>query len=84
MTSTDMTMYGGGSGASWRVVNVTQGVGQDPTGRYVNGFEVTYQLKSGLSGTVFLAKDAFNEDAVAAAVSSAAATLYNVSQLSQG
>jgi len=79
-----MDVYAGSGGAGWKVTNVTETAGQNPAGRFVAGFEVTYQLKSGLTGTVFLPKESFNEDAVAAAVGQAAQILHNVSQLQSG
>jgi hypothetical protein len=75
MTAAGMDTYGG---PGWKVTGANQTTGQDQTGRYVNGFEVTYQLKSGATGSVFVPKDGFNEDAVRAAVDAAARTLANV------
>jgi hypothetical protein len=69
---------GGGAGIMWKVTDVSQGVGQDATGRYTKGWSVTYQISTGHTGTVFLAGDNVNPDQVRAAIDKQAAALYGV------
>lgn len=84
MTNGNIQQYDQSTAVVFKVVNVTESTGQDSTGRFVSGKQVTYQLKSGLSGTVFIPDASFNEDTVRAALQKAAATLQNVSMISQG
>jgi hypothetical protein len=74
----------GGLGPAWRVTAVNQTTGQDSTGRYTQGKEVSFTLASGVSGTVFVPDNMFNPDAVKAAIMAEAANLHQVSNLSYG
>ena len=74
--------YGGGP--AWRVINIAEATGPDPTGRYVTGRNVTYQMKSGYTGTVFVAAANFNRDSVAAAIAADAQNLDDVANLTSG
>jgi hypothetical protein len=76
--------YSYAGGPAWRVIGITEATGPDPSGRFTQGRNVTYQLASGLTGTVFIPLAGFTEDTVAAAVNLDAQTLHNVSQLSSG
>jgi hypothetical protein len=71
-------------GPVWKVTNTQTTTGADATGRYVPGYQLTYQLKSGLSGTVFLPKANYSKDAATAAIMADAAQLAEVSNLSSG
>ena len=73
-----------GRPVNWTVSGATQTTGQDPTGRYVRGWEVTYTLDSGHSGTVFLPGDVPNPDSIKAAVNQSAQALYGVVNLTSG
>jgi hypothetical protein len=84
MSDGNVQVYGGYAGPAGKVVNIIDATGQDSTGRYVTGKNVTYQLKSGLSGTVFVPNSLFNEDAVRAAVMADAARLHAASQITFG
>lgn len=84
MSQQNVQAYDPTMGVAFKVVDVKETTGQDATGRFVPGKQVSYQLKSGLSGTIFVPDAAFNEDAVRAAIQKAAATLQNVSMISQG
>lgn len=84
MSPANVQPYKGALGPSWKVVNVTETTAADSTGRFTAGKQVTYQLDSGLSGTVFLPDAQFNEDAVRAAINQAAAQLHAVGNLTSG
>lgn len=71
-------------GATWKVINAAQTTGQDATGRYAPGWEVTYQIPSGHTGTVFVAGAVPNPDMVKAAVSAAATNLSTVVSMQSG
>ena len=64
-----------GNGPSWTVTNVSKTVGQDQTGRYTPGWEVTYQIDSGHTGVVFLPGADLSPDAARMAVAKQAAAL---------
>lgn len=68
-------------GPSWTVSNATQTTAQDATGRFAKGWEVTYTLDSGYSGTVFVPGDVLNQDQVRAAINQSAAALHSVVNL---
>lgn len=70
------------NGPGWKVIQVADGQGQDATGRFVAGKNVTYQLASGHSGTVFVPAVQFNPDTVKAAIAADAANLDAISNLS--
>lgn len=84
MSQQNVQSYDPGMGVAFKVIDVTDNTGQDSTGRFTAGKQVTFQLKSGLSGTVFVPLANFNEDVVRAAIQKAAGILQNVSQISQG
>lgn len=84
MTDQSVTAYNSGAGVPFKVVNITETTGQDGTGRFVAGKQVTYQLKTGLSGSIFVPDATFTEDAVRALLTAAAANLYSVSMIQQG
>lgn len=84
MSEQNLQTYNPTTAVAFKVVDVKETTGQDSTGRFVPGKQVIYQLKSGLSGTVFIPDASFNEDMVRAAIQKAAATLQNVSMISQG
>lgn len=66
---------------SWKVLQVTDGQGQDATGRFVNGKNVTYQLSAGQTGTVFVPASQFDPDTVKSMVAAAAGNLAQVANL---
>jgi hypothetical protein len=72
------------AGVAWKVINAAMTTDQDSTGRYAKGWEVTYQVPSGHTGTVFLAGATLNPDQVKAAVNAAAANLSGVVGLTSG
>lgn len=74
----------GPGGPSWRVIAVADGTGQDATGRFTTGRNVTYQLSTGPTGTVFIPSSAMTEETVAAAIQADAAVLHNIANLSSG
>lgn len=49
-----MMSSGGADAGKWRIISVSPGQGQDATGRYTTGKQVTYQMATGQSGTVFV------------------------------
>ena len=61
--------------ASGRVVNITDGQGQNDQGQWVKGKNVAYQLDSGQAGSVFVPLSMFNPDMVKACVAAAAQNL---------
>lgn len=69
------------NGASWTVSNASQTVAQDATGRYVQGWEVTYTLDTGHTGTVFVPGSVPNQDAIKAAIQQSANALKGVINL---
>lgn len=79
-----MAGYQGPNAVGWKVLSVSDGTGPDPTGRYVNGKTVTYQLKSGHTGTVFVPGADANPEAAAALIRQAAANLDAIANLSEG
>jgi len=58
-----------------KVITVVDGRGQDPSGTFVVGKQVTYQLSSGQTGTVFVPGAQVSADAIRAAVTADAAEL---------
>lgn len=64
-----------GQGPAWQVTNVAKTVGQDATGRYTQGWEVTYQIDSGHTGTVFVSGADLSPDQVKQAIAKQAAAL---------
>lgn len=69
------------SGPNWRVTGAVQTTAQAANGQFARGWEVTYQLDTGHTGTVFLPTNQFNPDSVKAAVAADAAQLYQVVNL---
>ena len=69
---------GGGSGGGWKVTEAAQQIGQDSTGRYTKGWQVTFQLDGGQTGVVFVAGDSLNPAQVSSAVARQADALYGV------
>lgn len=68
-------------GISVKVLNISDGQGPNPAGGFVKGRNVTYQLSTGHTGTVFIPMDSFNEDAVRAAIATDAANVARVANL---
>jgi hypothetical protein len=64
-----------------RVVTVTDAQGQNSQGQWVKGRQVTYQLVSGQTGTVFVPGAEFSVDAVRAAIQADASKLADVVNL---
>jgi hypothetical protein len=64
-----------------RVINIADARDRDATGNFVTGKNVTYQLATGQTATVFVPGATFSEDAVRAAVTADAATLAKVANL---
>jgi hypothetical protein len=58
-----------------RVVDIKPGTGRDATGNFVTGKQVTFQLATGQTGSVFVPDAIFDADSGAAAVKAAAAKL---------
>ena len=71
-------------GPAWKVIDTKTGTGADATGRYVQGYAINYQLKTGQTGTVFIPKANYTKDAATAAIMADAAQLAEVSNLSSG
>lgn len=69
---------GGGSGVGWKVTEAAQQIGQDSTGRYTKGWQITFQLDGGQTGAVFVPGDSLNPAQVQAAVARQADALYGV------
>lgn len=63
------------------VVSVQDGQGQNDQGSWVRGKNVTFQLSSGPTGTVFVPDSQFNPDMVKAMVQDAAQRLAAVHNL---
>jgi hypothetical protein len=68
-------------GPNWKVTGAVQTVARGPNGVYAPGWEVTYQLDTGHTGTVFLPNQSFNPDMVKQAISQDAAKLFDVVNL---
>ena len=64
-----------------RIINVQDVRAQDATGAWVPGRNVTYQLSSGHTGTVFVPLTQFTPENVRAAVMADAQTLSDVAGL---
>ena len=69
------------AGVSGRVVSVTDTRGQDPSGNWVPGRNVTYQLSTGNTGTVFVPLSTFGVESVSAAIAADAQKLAAVASL---
>lgn len=67
--------------ATGKVLSITDARGQDPTGNWVPGRNVVYQLASGHTGTVWVPLDSFSPEAVKAAVVADATKLAQVANL---
>ena len=65
----------------WRVTDVQEVSDLAPTGQFVRGQRVSYQLADGATGTVFVPNSQFNEATVRTLVSAAAQRLANVKGL---
>jgi hypothetical protein len=74
----------GGIGPAWSVTSVISTTGQDGTGRYSQGKNVTFTLASGVTGSVFVPDNLFTPDQVKQAIMAEADKLHQVSQLSYG
>jgi hypothetical protein len=74
----------GSGGTAWRVIGIADGTGQDAAGRYVMGKNVTFQLKSGPSGTVFVPGPHATAEAAAALIQVEADELEAMANLSHG
>ena len=64
-----------------KVLTITDGQGQDQQGNWVKGRQVTYQLTTGQTGTVFIPGAQFNVDAVRAAITTDAQKVADVANL---
>jgi hypothetical protein len=84
MTMTAMAGYSGPGGPAWKVTGAAQTTGLGPNGQYQRGWEVTYQLEGGTTGTVFVPAAAFSPETVRAAVADDAARLAAVLGLTSG
>lgn len=84
MSGGGVTSYPGPGSVAWKVISVADGTGPDATGRYVNGKTVTYQLRSGHTGTVFVPGPNANPDAAAVLIRQEAANLEAIANLSEG
>lgn len=82
MSNTPVPISGRNSGVNWTVSGASQGLGQDATGRYVQGWEVTYTLDTGHTGTVFVPGSVANQDAIKAAINQSANALNSVINMS--
>jgi hypothetical protein len=71
----------GAAVATGRVVSVADGQGQNAQGTWTKGKNVTYQLTSGQTGTVFIPADVFSVESVTAAVKAEAQKLADVANL---
>lgn len=69
------------AGLSGKVISVTDARGQDPAGSWVPGRNVTYQLNSGHTGTVFVALSSFNPESVKAAILADAVKIAGVANI---
>lgn len=67
-----------GSGGGWKITEAAQMVGQDSTGRYTKGWQITFQLDGGQTGAVFVPGDSLNPAQVSTAVGRQADALYGV------
>lgn len=70
----------------WRIINVTPGSGAGNDGRFTNGKNVTYQLSTGQSGTIFVPDGSDTVEYVKAVVQAAAdnlAALHNLTSDTQ-
>jgi hypothetical protein len=76
--------YNPSTGPVWKVIDTKTGSAPDATGRYVPGYQITYQLNTGQAGTVFVPKSSYTKDAATAAIMADAAQLAEVSNLSSG
>ena len=56
------------AGLSGQVISVASTIGQDATGNWVPGKNVTYQLNSGHTGTVFVPDATFGAETAKAAI----------------
>lgn len=71
-------------GAQWRVIGTVPATGRDSSNQFVAGWNVTYQLSSGPTGNVFVAKAGYTRDALRAAIAADAATLDDIANLTSG
>lgn len=78
MTMMSTNSDSGGSGGGWKVTEAAQQIGQDSTGRYTKGWQITFQLDGGQTGAVFVPGDSLNPAQVQAAVARQADALYGV------
>jgi hypothetical protein len=67
--------------SGWKVTGTVETMLPDSTGRYVTGYQVAFVTGDGNSGTVFLPRDRFSSQTVAAAVAEHAANLDGVNNL---
>lgn len=52
----------------WSVTSQQESMGQDASGRYVSGVNVSYTTNGGLSGTIFIPDAQYNAEAVKARI----------------
>lgn len=84
MSNTPSSLPSRISGVNWSVTGAVQTTAQADNGQYARGWEVTYRLDTGHTGTVFVPLASFNEDTVKQAINKQAATLYGVVNLQSG
>lgn len=84
MSNAQIMPSGGAGGPSWTVTDVSETTDQDGTGRYSKGKTVTFQLASGLTGTIFVPNTSWQPDTVKGMIAQAAAKLDAVANLTSG
>lgn len=67
--------------ATWKVTLQQQATGQDATGNYVRGRNVTWQLADGTTGTVFIPKNSYTADFVKQAIVDDVAQVASIGKL---
>jgi hypothetical protein len=77
-------MPGRAGNVRWTVSGAVQTTSPDAGGRYVPGWEITYTIDTGHSGTVFVPGTTPNQDAIKAAINQQAQALHGVVNLSSG
>lgn len=68
----------------WKVVSTVPVQGRDPSGAFVPGWNVTYQLESGAQGQVFVPKTSADMNAVKQVIAADAALLAGLTGLTSG
>lgn len=70
------------TGSGWKVTGTTETMLPDSTGRFVTGYQISFTTGAGNSGTVFLPRDRFTQQAATDAINAHAALLDSVNGLS--